>query len=91
MPKPGDLSGIPSSRYKKLPAPAPPDNTGDLIDVKCSWPLPWLIYTAGSLFKISLGFIAPMNFISSVLIEEILPPTFKIVNLPLMLLQQFHQ
>ena len=22
--------------YKKLPAPAPPDNTGDLIEVRCS-------------------------------------------------------
>ena len=36
FPKPGDLRGIPSSKYKKLPAPAPPDNTGDLIEVRCS-------------------------------------------------------
>ena len=40
FPNPGDLRGIPSSRNKKLPAPAPPDKTGDLIDVKCSCPLP---------------------------------------------------
>ena len=40
FPNPGDLKGIPSSRNKKLPAPAPPDSTGDLMDVRCSWPLP---------------------------------------------------
>ena len=54
-----------SANIRKDPQAPGPVKTGDLMEVRCSWPDPLLIHTPGTLLKICLGCWASTIVISS--------------------------